>query len=87
MSKTRTSLHILFLSLFLAATWSPIPAQDRDDDEETLKLTRAIIQVERREISLPIDSGPWVEQSDAEMIGRQFAEGDRASGEWNGGKL
>ena len=50
MSKTRASLHILFLSLFLAATWSPIPARDKEDVQEMLTLTRAVIQVERREI-------------------------------------
>jgi len=44
-------------------------------------------EVERREVSLPIESRPWVEQSDAEVIGRQFAEGEKASGDWDGGKL
>ena len=44
-------------------------------------------EIERREISLPIESQPWIEQSDAEVIGRQFGDGDRAPEDWDGGKL
>jgi len=44
-------------------------------------------ETERREIALPIESRPWVAQSDAEVIGRQFGEAGKVPEDWDGGKL
>jgi len=40
---------------------------------------------ERREVSLPIESGPWVNASDPEIIAKQFGK-QNAPDTWNGGK-
>ena len=42
---------------------------------------------EHREVSLPIASGPWTEQSDPDVIRKQFAPDDSAPKQWHGGKL
>jgi predicted dehydrogenase len=40
---------------------------------------------ERREVTLPIESGPWVNSSDPQTIARQFGE-KGATDTWDGGK-
>jgi UDP-N-acetyl-2-amino-2-deoxyglucuronate dehydrogenase len=42
---------------------------------------------EKREIALPIESGPWIDRSDAEQIRKQFEADQSGPEQWNGGKL
>ncbi len=59
------------------------------DCRGTVEVAEAAYRSERegRVIRLPIESGPWMDQSDPRVIGRQFDAADDAPKDWNGGRL
>lgn len=66
------------------------PADIRTDGREcrgTVEVAEAayLAACEHREVPLPIESGPWVNQSDPETIRKQFA-GKNDPSSWSGGK-
>lgn len=68
------------------------PADIRTSGEEcrgTVEVAEAAYRSdqEHREISMPIESGPWVNQSSLAQIRKQFGDEDAVPAEWNGGKL